>query len=100
MSKVKLTPGDIFAVHTGTYAGEMLLYIDTDILCHNFLSLPNMVNRTVPKKSFELARNNDIIKYVERAPKYVITVSTAQFKQNEKSNNRREQPSTSHVLDG
>lgn len=78
-----IKPGDIYAVHTGSYAGEMLIYIKSKAVDHCFLSIPKMVNRTIPKIIFEHGRNTDILKYVERAPKYVLKTSTAQYIKNE-----------------
>jgi len=95
-----LSTGDIFAVHTGTYAGEMLIYIKTQSIDCCFLSIPNMVNRVIPKIALEHARNTGIIKFVERAPGYVTKTALAQYNKNEKTYNRREQPDTSNVLDG
>ena len=99
MKSNKLTRGDVYAVETGLYAGEMLIYIKTTDDKHCFLAVPTMENRDVPFSSFDLARNSDIITYVEKVPRYVIKVSTAQYEKNEDTNNRREQPHTSHVLD-
>lgn len=91
--------GDIYAVHTGTYAGEMLIYLKNHSVDCCFLSIPTMSNRVIPKVSLEHARNTGIIKFVEKAPKYVIKVALAQYSKNEKTNNRREQSDTPHVLD-
>ena len=91
--------GDIYAVHTGTYAGEMLIYIKNKSVDYCFLSIPKMENRLIPKIIFEHGRNNNIIRYVERAPSYVLKTSTAQYAKNENTNNRRKQPDTQDVLD-
>lgn len=99
MANKIVTPGDIYAVHTGTYAGEMLIYIKSETLDHCFLSIPKMENRVIPKIIFEHGRNNNILRYVERVPKYVLKTSTAQYVKNENTNNRRKQPDTQDVLD-
>jgi len=91
--------GEIYAVHTGDYAGEMLIFIEEKNKNFRFLSVPIMENRIVPVESFNFARNTDIIKYVERAPEYVIKVSTLQYKHNEKSNNRWKQSDPPDILD-
>jgi hypothetical protein len=96
----QIKPGDIYAVHTGTYAGEMLIFIKKLGVDYCFLSIPNMLNRVIPKVIFEYGRNNNILKYVERVPGYVLKTSTAQYTKNEKITNRRQQPNTSNVLDG
>jgi len=99
MKSKELVKGDIYAVETGVYAGEMLVFIKSIDSSHCFLAVPTMENRDVPFESFDTARNSDIIRYVERAPTYVVGVSVAQYEKNENINNRREQSSTSHVLD-
>ena len=86
MASKVVTPGDIYAVHTGTYAGEMLIYIKSKTVDYCFLSIPKMVNRVIPKIIFEHGRNNNILRYVERVPKYVLKTSTAQYVKNEKTN--------------
>ena len=95
----KLTPGDVYAVHTGTYAGEMLIFIKSETVDYCFLSVPNLVNRIIPQIVFDHGRNNNILRYVERVPSYVCKTSTAQFIKNEKINHRRKQSDTSDVLD-
>ena len=83
----KLKPGNIYAVHSGIYAGEMLVYISQTPQYYNFLAVPTMLNRNVPKESYDLAWNSDIIKYVDKAPKEILKVCLHQYTQNEKSNN-------------
>tara|TARA_R110000824_G_scaffold129075_1_gene290251 strand:- start:93 stop:377 length:285 start_codon:yes stop_codon:yes gene_type:complete len=61
------------------------------------LSIPTMENVNVPLDAFEHARNNDIIKYVERLPRDVFKVSEAQYFKNENSGNRRKQFNTPNV---
>jgi hypothetical protein len=89
MISKKIEKGGIYAVHSGTYAGELLVHIKTTNDSHCFLATPTMKNRVVPLNSFDVARNSDIIKFVEKAPRYVMKVSTAQYKANENSDNRR-----------
>lgn len=95
----KLIPGDSYAVHTGTYAGEILIFIENNNEDYCFLAVPNMECRSIPKLVFDNARNKGIIKFVERLPKYIVGVTTQQYKENEKSNNRREQFNTPNILD-
>jgi len=76
--------GQVYAVHTGTYAGQMLLYVDKGSIDYCFLSIPEMRNFTIPRAIFEHGIKTDIVKYVETVPKYVLKVSIAQYKQNER----------------
>jgi len=99
MFKIGLVHGDSYAVHTGTYAGEILIYLKTHKDVYQFLSIPKMENREVSKLVFENARNKGIIKFVERVPQYVVSTAVDQYKVNEKSNPRREQFDPSNSLD-
>lgn len=98
-NKLKFTKGDSYAVHTGTYAGEILIFLKETKDNYCFLSIPNMVNREIPKLVIENARNKGIIKFVERVPTYIVQISNQQYLINEKSNNRREQSNAQNVLD-
>jgi len=91
--------GDIFAVHRGDYAGEMLIYIEMKGGEYCFLATPTMENRKVPLKVFDNARNTGIIKYVEKAPRYVVDVSVSQYQKNEISHHRRKQHNPPHLVD-
>lgn len=77
------TIGSIYAVHHGQYAGEMMLFVKTTATTHNFLAIPTKKNRHVPFESYELARSNDILRYVETVPDDVYRVCLALYEQNE-----------------
>lgn len=78
---------DVFAVLTGDYAGEMLIYIKGDKKVVNFLSIPNMINRDIPYDKFEFAVKNDIIELTyEKLPKNVYALCVEQYKHNSKAN--------------
>ena len=85
-----ISPGDTYAVHTGTYAGELLICVGKEGKNYNFLATPTMENRIIPRVIVEHGRNKGIIKFVEVVPDYVLQISKEQFKVNENSNNRRE----------
>lgn len=95
----KFTKGDSYAVHTGAFAGEILIFIKESSDNYCFLSIPTMHNREIPKLVIENARNKGIIKFVERVPQYVVQVSNQQYLINEKSNNRRKQLCPPDILD-
>jgi hypothetical protein len=84
---LKLQPGNVYAVQTGDYAGEMLVYVLTDFMYHKFLSIPLMKNRNIPKEKFVFGMNNHIIEFVERVPKKFYSIIEAQYQKNENSNN-------------
>jgi hypothetical protein len=74
--------GFIYAVVTGTYAGQLFVFIETDKEDHCFLSLPQMVNRKVPISKFELGLKNKIVETVERLPKQIHNICTKQYRKN------------------
>lgn len=76
----------IYAVTTGHYAGELLVYIQTNT-DHEFLSLPKMCNRKIPKDKFELGIKEKIVDSVSKIPRYVYTVCKKQYEKNETSEN-------------
>jgi len=80
----KFKLGDVYAVTTGTYVGEMFVYIDTISDSHNFLSIPKILNRVVPADKFDYAIETKVIEYVERIPYNERRVCEAQYRANEK----------------
>ena len=87
----------VYAVQTGDYAGQMFIIVEPNKDSVGCLSIPTMENIKVPFDAFEHARNNHIIKYVEKLPQSVFKVSKAQYFKNENSGNRREQFNTPNV---
>ena len=88
---------EIYAIQTGDYVGQMFAIVEINKDHIGCLSLPEMKNVKVPKESFDSGRNNDIIKLVEKLPKKVYSVVEAQYKENENSDNRRQQLNTPNV---
>lgn len=94
----KLKRGDLYAVHTGSYAGEMLLYIKQEKNTCCFLSIPNLINRNIDNPVVIRGIEGKILQYVENVPKYVLKTSIKQYNYNEKANNRRQQPNSPNFL--
>ena len=90
----------VYAVQTGDYAGQMFIIVECNKDSIGCLSIPIMENIQVPVNALEHARNNNIIKYVEKLPQGVFKVSAAQYFKNENSGNRREQLNTPNVSYG
>ena len=86
---MKIKAGNIFACHHGQWAGQMFCYIcqDKKEQTYNFLRMPDMITTKIPQKDFDDGLKNDIIKYVEKVPRYVFKVIEAQYKKNENINN-------------
>ena len=78
--------GRMYAVTTGDYAGEILLFVKEVDKRYLFLSIPNNINREVPKDKFEFGMNNDILDYIGDLPKDIFKTVKAQFEYNENSN--------------
>jgi hypothetical protein len=72
-----------YAVLTGDYVGEMLVYIQEEGDNFLFLSIPKNTNRLIPKEKFDFAWNHNIIEFVETLPRDVYKVITKQFQYNE-----------------
>lgn len=78
--------GRMYAVTTGDYAGEILLFVKQVDKSYLFLSIPNNINREVPIDKFEFAMNYDILDYIGDLPKDIFKTVKAQFEYNENSN--------------
>lgn len=72
----------IYAVTGGKYLGELLVYMDDKGEGYEFLSLPNMYNRTIPRDKFEIGITNTIIEVVEKLPRSVYSTCKLQYKKN------------------
>lgn len=75
----------IFAVTTGKYAGEMLVFIKQTNDQLHFLSLPSMENRIILEEKFDFGLDNHIVEFVELAPTHVIKTSVKQYSKNDTS---------------
>lgn len=85
--KHNLRTRDAYAVQTGDYVGEILVFIESTPTHHSFISVPKNINRHVPREKFDFAKNNHIIELVERIPRDVYKVLAKQFKYNENNCN-------------
>ena len=85
--KTKHTPKTkrVYAVGTGIYVGEMLVYCKKDSYNYYFLSVPKIVNRTVPIDKFEFAMEHKIAEYVSDLPSKIYNLCFKQFEYNEKN---------------
>jgi hypothetical protein len=73
----------IYAVTQGAYLGEMLVFIKQQEQSYHFLSIPNNVNRIIPKEKFDFGLQNGILQFVEKAPQQVYQVTIKQYEKNE-----------------
>ena len=74
-----------YAVTTGTFAGEILVFIESRNDHYNFLSIPKMVNRAIPCDKFVEGLKGHILDVVEKIPTDIHRVCEAQYKKNAES---------------
>ena len=88
---MKIRQGEVYACHHGPYAGQMFCFImrNKEEHTYNFIRMPDMITTKIPYKDFDEGIKKDIIKLVEKVPKYVFKVIEAQYIKNESSDNRR-----------
>ena len=84
---MKINKGDLFAVQSGDYVGEMFAVVNLTNDVVDCLSVPAMKNVNVTKEKFDFGRNHGIIEYVETVTTDVFQVISAQYTKNEDSNN-------------
>ena len=80
--KHKKSQGQVYAVGTGIFVGEMFVYVKKDNESYHFLSVPKNINRSVPVDKFEWAITHKIMEYVNRLPSDVYKICIAQYKYN------------------
>jgi hypothetical protein len=71
---------DVYAVASGEYAGEFLVYMEEIDDNFRFLSLPDMTVRTVPKHDVYSGIETNILNKVEKLPRDVHFVCCEQYK--------------------
>lgn len=88
INKFKKRPHErcTFAVTTGAYLGEILIFIKQTGDDYHFLSVPNNTNRIIPKEKFDFGIKNHILQFVERLPKDVYLITVKQYEKNEINN--------------
>jgi len=69
----------VYAVGTGTYVGEMFVYIRTTGESYSFISLPKLINREIPIDKFNWAIEHKIIEFVQVLPKKVYDICYKQY---------------------
>ena len=72
----------LYAVVTGKYCGELLLFAEeiADDFC--FISIPKLINRSIPKDKFQLGLSEKIVEPAKTIPKKLALFLVAQYKYN------------------
>ena len=78
--------GNVYAVGTGIYVGEMFVFVKENKNEYHFISIPKNVNRIVPKDKFELGLESKILDYVGPIDSKVFVLLEKQFDFNIKKN--------------
>lgn len=73
----------IYAVLTGLYVGEMLVFINSDDDNHHFISIPKNTNRVIPFDKFDLGMDENILDHVGDLPEDLFQLLEKQFDFNE-----------------
>jgi hypothetical protein len=74
-----------YAITTGVFAGEILIFIHKSDETYDFLSIPKMENRQIPHIKFAEGLKSKIVDIVEKIPKGVLKVCEMQYKKNSQS---------------
>lgn len=82
MKKTSYNKGEIYAIETGDYVGQMFVVVESRDDYIGCLRLPDMENIHVPKEAFDRGRNNGIMTLMEKLPKKVFKISKAQYIKN------------------
>lgn len=77
--KRKIKKGDVYAVQTGDFVGQLFNFIKKDGDDYVFLSIPSMEIQRVPEEKFDFAKEHEIIDYVESLPRNIFKVVKAQY---------------------
>ena len=78
--KPKIKKGDVYAVQTGDFVGQLFSFIKKDGDDYVFLSVPDIKIQRVTIERFDFAKEHEIIEFVEHLPKNISRVVEAQYK--------------------
>lgn len=83
----KLKKGDVFAVQTGDFAGQMFYFMEQNENDYIFFTTPLIEILKVPIDKFDFAKEHGIIEYVENLPRKIFKVVKRQYEILKKSKN-------------
>lgn len=78
--------GHSYAILTGTYVGEIFVYVSETENEYLFISIPKNINRAVPKDKFHYGLSTKIVEYVEKVATKVFNLLKKQHAFNLKDN--------------
>jgi hypothetical protein len=68
-----------YAVTTGAYVGEILVFVEETSDNYNLISIPKNENREIPKDKFEMGLIESIVEEVEQIPKDIYELLEKQY---------------------
>ena len=74
--------GHSYAVGTGTYVGEIFVFINEKQEEYEFISIPKNINRYIPKDKFDVGLEYNILDYVGPVDTNVFELLQKQFEFN------------------
>ena len=78
---------ELYACSQGDFVGKTFVVINVENQNVNCLQLPELKNIQISTEQFDVGRNSDILELIEVLPEDVFEVTTAQYHNNENSNN-------------
>ena len=84
---INYKPGAIFGISRGTYLGEFFVYIEHTNTHMCFLSLPKMLNRSIPHNKFTTGIESGVLEFQENLPTKIKQICVQQYTSNEKKPN-------------
>jgi len=82
VDKIKIHPGQIYAVTTGTYIGSNMVIISESDHNVEILNLPDMKNMTIPINEITTGINENILELLETLPDDIMNVCKIQHEKN------------------
>ncbi len=72
-----------YAVTTGSYVGEIMVFVNRNEESYNFISIPKNINRQIPIEKFHFGLDESIVESVEEIPDDVFSILEKQFEFNQ-----------------
>lgn len=88
MSIVHPIKRQAYAITTGAYVGEMIVFVEENEDNYGFLSIPKNNNRHIPKDKFKFGLEQEIVEIVDSIPQDVYDLLEKQYTYNKISLNR------------
>jgi hypothetical protein len=77
--------GHSYAIQTGTYVGEIFVFVEELGSSYGFISIPKNINREVPKDKFDYGLSTNIVEFVEKIQSKAFNLLKKQYEFNTKN---------------